>query len=611
MTKISYFKGNIKNTKPTKTLYFDEYLEAIQEGDFKREVLNYRANPTPENKANILPYVTTSGEFRLKRSDKNLIKHSGFIALDIDVKSNKSRIREYKDKLIDPNVYAQHLSVGGEGLVAYIKVPPEDHEKAFREIQKHFRKRYGLILDSLPDLSRPRYVSYDPDIIYNKNSPVWGISPNASRSLKIESRISSYDIDIQGLTQAKAYEKLRDEWFEKQYDFHSGRNISITKFCGGLASRGINKGLAKKWLIKDYEEEDFDSNEISRIVNSIFSKNQQEDKEKKDKAGFCLKKASEVMQEYVSPLEWHLKQLIAKGEITFLFGDSNTGKSVIAVQLADAWSKGLPHVLGISNDLPPQKVLYMDFELTTRQFQTRYSEEFTKVGKRVQVGLIRHSFHDNFLRAVPASKQASMPERQEAIAEVLESSTPDILIIDNISFMVMNDEKKEDAKSFMAYIDDLTKSKGMTVLILAHTPKTYGNEWGILELKSMAGSAMLNNYADCSIGLGKSKLDGNVRYLKHLKGRNDVILYDENSIIECEIVKEDAFTQFQYLRLGNELNHVKPDKQKRDNLEAVINEYMDVNPDWGAKKIFKKVEEDFSTSLSTVKRIYNKLKSEL
>lgn len=59
---------------------------------------------------------------------------------------------------------------------------------------------------------------------------------------------------------------------------------------------------------------------------------------------------------------WH------QGEVCILFADSNLGKSILVVQIADAISKGNgaePFVVETS----AQPVIYCDFELTDKQFE--------------------------------------------------------------------------------------------------------------------------------------------------------------------------------------------------------------------------------------------------
>ena len=54
-----------------------------------------------------------------------------------------------------------------------------------------------------------------------------------------------------------------------------------------------------------------------------------------------------------------------EGELSCLFADSNVGKSILAVQIADRIAR-------------TDNVLYLDFELSEKQFQLRYTDEHGK-----------------------------------------------------------------------------------------------------------------------------------------------------------------------------------------------------------------------------------------
>ena len=76
---------------------------------------------------------------------------------------------------------------------------------------------------------------------------------------------------------------------------------------------------------------------------------------------------------------WH------QGEVGVLFANTGKGKSILAVQLADAISKG--ETL-LNTKIEKHKVLYFDFELSTKAFQQRYSTNNTEL----------YTFSNNFIR---------------------------------------------------------------------------------------------------------------------------------------------------------------------------------------------------------------------
>ena len=66
-------------------------------------------------------------------------------------------------------------------------------------------------------------------------------------------------------------------------------------------------------------------------------------------------------------------ELWFENELCIFFADTNVGKSILAVQIADAIARGIP-MEGFRLEGPPRPVLYLDFEISDKQFEKRYSE---------------------------------------------------------------------------------------------------------------------------------------------------------------------------------------------------------------------------------------------
>lgn len=183
MTKISVFQGNYISQKtgklaispkPSEDMGFKEYIENIEGGYWQDEVLAYRTNKIEKL---ALPGVTPSGVFSY-RSAGNLSKHSGIIVIDIDKDDqlpsydhNKVRLKLASDEYIR----ACHMSCSGDGgLAVYVKIDPSRHVDAFLALEKYFADKYHLNVDpSGKDVSRFRFVSYDPDCYFNPSSKMW------------------------------------------------------------------------------------------------------------------------------------------------------------------------------------------------------------------------------------------------------------------------------------------------------------------------------------------------------------------------------------------------------------------------------------------------------
>jgi hypothetical protein len=170
MTKdpiISYF-NNVAHVKNGMSLTFSEFLDKVKEGYWQDPVLKYRNEMTAANKK-ALPYVTISGLFK-ERNTESITTHSGYIAIDIDGIKNLNDVRA--QLCCDANFYAVFVSCGGAGLCAIAQIDPKLHLESFNYLSKYLYDKYGIIEvdEKCKDISRARFVSYDPDLFINKDA---------------------------------------------------------------------------------------------------------------------------------------------------------------------------------------------------------------------------------------------------------------------------------------------------------------------------------------------------------------------------------------------------------------------------------------------------------
>ena len=166
---ISHYK-NIHDTQDT-DIEFDNFLEGVRSGRWQDIALEVRNAPTKEIKdlkKKTAPMVTISGSFAARKDD-SIRKHSNLIAIDIDnlddAVATKNRIGA------DPFVLAAFISISGKGLCLIIKIDGSRHFDAFNSIAAYLYNEYQLIVDqSGKNVSRARFVSYDPALIHNPNA---------------------------------------------------------------------------------------------------------------------------------------------------------------------------------------------------------------------------------------------------------------------------------------------------------------------------------------------------------------------------------------------------------------------------------------------------------
>jgi RecA-family ATPase len=239
-----------------------------------------------------------------------------------------------------------------------------------------------------------------------------------------------------------------------------------------------------------------------------------------------------------------------EGEVSILFADTNLGKSILAVQIGNSISKGLP-IRGFESETTKQKVLYFDFELTDKQFQNRYSINFEN----------SYSFDDDFLRVqinAETTSNSSLSE-EEMIIKSLEESIIDtnskIIIIDNLTYLKNETEKARNASPLMKLLRALKNKYDLSILILAHTPKR--DQSKPLSKNDLQGSKMLINFCDGCFAIGESQKDSKLRYLKQIKVRQSEFKFDNNNVALCQIDKPSNFLGFEFLDFSSEREHLK------------------------------------------------------
>ncbi len=251
------------------------------------------------------------------------------------------------------------------------------------------------------------------------------------------------------------------------------------------------------------------------------------------KSLFTIEKGSRWME--LGEREPEAKQLFGEfwhqGELCILFADTNAGKSVLAVQIANNIARG-KKTGPFACTAKPEKVMYVDFELTTTQFYQRYSGP--KGG---------HEFPDNFYRArfnpenVTIDKSHSYDDLLMAAIEYkLEQIKATVLIIDNISCLRGGTESAAVALKLMNKLKRLKADHKLSILILAHTPKRR-NPARPLAAEDLHGSKLLINFADSAFAIGKSNKEAGLCYLKQIKQRNTEQIYGEDNVALCRISK--------------------------------------------------------------------------
>lgn len=149
-------------------------LTWLQSDKYREKVLQIRSTQDKKKRDRLkamLPAITPSGIFS-HRKEEGLIRHSGFICLDIDRNGNEhiGNFAELKTHLSKfRNVAYCGLSVSGTGYFVLIPLAyPERHKEQFAALEQDFA-RYGILIDpACKDVTRLRGYSYDEDAFFRQ-----------------------------------------------------------------------------------------------------------------------------------------------------------------------------------------------------------------------------------------------------------------------------------------------------------------------------------------------------------------------------------------------------------------------------------------------------------
>lgn len=165
---VSIFK-HAKDPNSERNLSVESFFDGIKNGQWQDEILDYR---TGKRKKETLHAVTASGVFK-ERKATSLLKHSGLICIDVDSKDQICEI-DIETLKSDQFVYCVHRSAGGFGFAVYVKIDSERHLDAFLGLEEYFFVNYSIVVDkSCKDVSRLRFISYDPELVLNEKSKVF------------------------------------------------------------------------------------------------------------------------------------------------------------------------------------------------------------------------------------------------------------------------------------------------------------------------------------------------------------------------------------------------------------------------------------------------------
>lgn len=172
-TSFSYYAKPIFNTIPESQVTLLEIYNLIRSGTFSTVTNTLRGiadtKLARKYKSDHFTYVTFSGTFS-KRSNDDLIRHSGLLTVDFD---HIGDIMVLKERLLVDKYFETQLlftSPSGEGLKWIIPIDPsiEFHHKYFDAVSNYVLAAYNLSIDPTGrEVSRACFLPHDPEVYIN------------------------------------------------------------------------------------------------------------------------------------------------------------------------------------------------------------------------------------------------------------------------------------------------------------------------------------------------------------------------------------------------------------------------------------------------------------
>jgi len=286
-----------------------------------------------------------------------------------------------------------------------------------------------------------------------------------------------------------------------------------------------------------------------------------------------------------------------EGELCIMFADTNSGKSVLAVQIGDSISKGEP-IAPLQMTAAPCGVLYIDYELNDKQFQQRYSTKNNW----------NYKFSNKFCRAVTnpqANKMYKFSSYQEYLENEIENSLliakAKVLIIDNITCLNYDAHHATGALNLVRSLQAIKAKYNISILVLAHTPKR--NPVKPITKNDLQGSKMLINFCDSAFAIGESQTQSGTRYLKQIKQRSTKQHYGSENICLGKIEKSGNFLRFKLDGYDLEAAHLQRNsEQYRKGVEERVMELSKQGMS------IRRIAAELNLSASMVNRIIKQTK---
>ena len=237
-------------------------------------------------------------------------------------------------------------------------------------------------------------------------------------------------------------------------------------------------------------------------------------------------------------------------ELALFFGEPGAGKSVLAVQIADALAGGRP-IEGFLMSTRRWKVLYVDLVLRDTQFQERYSYRAENAPYSKS-----YKFAERLYRGRPQKSD----DLCEWLRETVAANGFEIVIIDDLSAVKKTHDGTRETLRIMRRLKEIRNELNISIMVLADSG-TRGPRRARQRTRPAAFAGVLCTVADSVFAIGPGRHKADERRLVQTRAFGTPIYWDEGN---PAVGRVERLTNGMLGLRFEELSAVWMDDDKRD-----------------------------------------------
>ena len=272
-----------------------------------------------------------------------------------------------------------------------------------------------------------------------------------------------------------------------------------------------------------------------------------------------------------------------EGELALLFGASGSGKSILAVQIADALARGRA-IDGFIMPRGRKKVLYVDLELSDKQFITRYSTFENGDASTYQ-------FNENFHRDAPPS----LDKLAGWLRCMIVQRSVRVVVIDSLAALKTTADGTRETLELMRQLRRITHEFDVSILVV--TDAAEPARASLPSQRDLGRSRILCSPADSVFAIGADPKRADEQCILQTRVRNSPLVWSASNAPRCPIKRSDAgMLAFEF----DERFQTGADIEKRELIRRIKTMHDDRDMS------FRAIADELGSSRSTCERLYKK-----